>query len=389
MHAKIIGFDESGKMGDDQIYFCQVEFDEENEPDLFINNIIEVKDLLLKKKELTGWDKKYKTKICHNLIKKGLIKIKFFKLNPIEQNKILNDVFNYQASFLYNERNKLIEMYKERKTEKLTHLIAQLYHYREAYYLPDFCMKSYAYIYILNRFCMNKNMLSFLQNQDNIIKAQIDGGHIFTFWWFEFIKNHSQNDILENNLFINGVSHGDEYYLSINIAGLFANTFRENPQFFFNYPIEDITYNFNNINISKDNFYGSMWYFLKNPYFRNRLLFIGKSELFRLIPYLLNIAERTVIYEPFLIKKNIQDFFKYFKQGPPEKNLVIHSQNLSKNDKQNVEYCKKLGIEIKRIDEFTEAYSDFNDFILEQSDYYNEETKRKVKDVLDKYRNFF
>ncbi len=390
MYAKILGFDESGRMGDDQIYFCQVEFNEESEPDLFINNIVEVKDLLFKKNLLRGWDPKKKLKICHDLLKKRLVKIKFYKLNPLEQNKILRDVFIHQASFLYGERDKLIEIYnKSRKIKELTHLIAQLHHYRDYYYLPEFSMKSYSYLYILNRICSSKRIHNFLQNEDYIIKAQIDGGNVFSFWWFEFINNHAHKEILENNLFINGISHGDQYYLSMNIADLFSQSFRKDPQFFSSYPIEDITYNFDNINISENLFYESIWEFLKNFHFRDRLLFIGKSELFTLIPYLLNFRKRTVIYEPFLINKDVKDFFKYFKIGSKKKNLVVHSQNLSIADKQNVDYCKKLGLEIKRVDEFKDIYSDFNDLILGQSDYYDSATKRKIIDVLEKYRNYF
>lgn len=67
MYPKIIGFDESGGIGDEQIFFCQVEFNEENEADIFINNIVEAKDFLFKKTELSGWDKKKKIRVCHNI----------------------------------------------------------------------------------------------------------------------------------------------------------------------------------------------------------------------------------------------------------------------------------------------------------------------------------
>ncbi|MFX1596112.1 MAG: hypothetical protein ACFFBK_08610, partial [Promethearchaeota archaeon] len=69
MYTKILGFDESGKMGDDQIYFCQIEFNEESEPDLYINNILEVDDLFFIRNKSKGWDLKKKLKICHNLLK--------------------------------------------------------------------------------------------------------------------------------------------------------------------------------------------------------------------------------------------------------------------------------------------------------------------------------
>jgi len=323
-------------------------------------------------------------------LKKNLIKIKFYKLNPKEQNKIFHDIFHYQASFLYNERDKLIEIYdNKREPSELTHLIGQLHHYRKSAYLPEFTIKSYAYLYILNRICMNKAIHNFVKNKDHIIKAQIDGGNIFSFWWYDFLKNHSQKEIFENKLFINGISHGDQYYLSMNLAGLFSNSFREDPQFFYNYPMEDITYNFDNIIYSKDFFYESIWYFLKNFHFQNRVLFIGESELYYLIPYLLHFKKRSIIHQPFKIEGDIKEYFKYFKVGSPEKNLVIHSHKLNKLKKQNIEYCKDLGIKIMRIEEFKEDYSDFNDLILEHSDYYDSKTKRQVTNVLEKYKNYF
>jgi len=357
MYPKIIGFDESGRTGNNQIFFCQVEFNEENEADLFINNIVEAKDFLFKKTELSGWDKKKKIRVCHNILKKNLIKIKFYKLNPIEQNKILHDIFKYQASFLFDERDKLIEIYKrEKETRELSPLIAQLYHYRNPSYLPEFTIKSYAYLYILTRMCMVEKTYNFLQNEDYIIKAQIDGGNIFTFWWFEFLHNHDKKDLLENKLFINGIPKGDQYYLSMNLAGLFSSTFSEAPHSFFNFPIEDIKYNFNDINFPEDFFYERIWYYLKNFHFKKRLLFIGNSELFMLIPHLLHFKKRSIIYEPFIIKDDIKDYFRYFKIGPPEKNLIVFSHNLKRQDKLNIKYCRDLGIETKSVDEFNEDY---------------------------------
>jgi hypothetical protein len=119
------------------------------------------------------------------------------------------------------------------------------------------------------------------------------------------------------------------------------------------------------------------------------LLFIGNSELFRLIPHLLHFKKRSIIYEPFIIKKDIKDYFRYFKIGPPEKNLIVFSPNLKRQDKLNIKYCRDLGIETKSVDEFNEDNLDFSSFITEATDYYNSNVKRKVNDVLERYKNYF
>ena len=390
MNTKIIGFDESGKIGDNQIYFSQIELNEENEPEIFIDNILNSKDFFYNERELRGWDYQKKGKICHNLVAKNLIKIKLYKLNSIEQNKILSDVFRYQASFLYKERDLMIEIFKKVKpVDSLSHIISQLSHYRDSSYFPDFCLKSYAYLYILDRYCKKQTTCNFLKEEDNLIKAQIDGGNIFSFWWFDLLNNHVNKEIVGKNMIINGISHGDQYYLSMNLAHLFSQVFRKSPHNFINYKIEDISYDFADIKFSEPIFYEKIWRYLKNFYFKNRLIFIGKSELFNIIPYLLHFKKRGVIYEPFRIQKKVSDYFNYFKIGPPEKNLVIYSQKLKKEDKLSIDYCKELGIITKPVSEFKEQYTDFSNYISETTEYYNSDVKRKVVDVLKKYKNYF
>jgi len=70
--------------------------------------------------------------------------------------------------------------------------------------------------------CLNYNNCEFLKKPENRIFVQIDGGHLFSFWWYDFLFSHPNKEILQNKLFINGIAHGDESYLSINYADLFA-----------------------------------------------------------------------------------------------------------------------------------------------------------------------
>lgn len=278
---------------------------------------------------------------------------------------------------------------KEKLVDSLSHIISQLSHYRDFSYLPEFCLKSYAYLYILDRYCKKQTTCNFLKEEDYLIKAQIDGGNIFTFWWFDLLNNHINKEILGKNMIINGISHGDQYYLSMNLAQLFSQVFRKNPHNFINYKIEDISYDFADINFSEPIFYEKIWRYLKNFYFKNRLIFIGKSELFNIIPHILHFKKRGIIYEPFRIQKKVSDYFKYFKIGPPEKNLVVYSQKLKKEDKLSIDYCRELGIITKPVNEFKEQYTDFSNYISEATKYYNSGVKRKVVDVLKKYKNYF
>ncbi|MHA1491920.1 MAG: hypothetical protein ACTSRI_19990 [Promethearchaeota archaeon] len=388
MTVKIIGFDESGGIGSDHIIFTQVEFNEENEADLFIHNILNSGDFFYEKNKIRGWDKKKKIKSCRNLLNHKLIKLKFYKLNPYEQNKISQDIFKYQAEFLFQERERLIQFCKKKPLNNyLSHLIAQMHHYRNYALLPEFCLKSYSYLYILNKLCIKNTTNVFLGDPNNLLKIQIDGGNVFTFWWFDLLNSQDNKEKLQK-MIINGIAHGDQYYLSMNIAELLAKTFKEDIHFFLNYPIEDIIYDFSEINFSKDTFYERVWSSLKNYYFKNRIIFIGWSELSKLIPYILHREQRTIIYEPFRPKGDIKDYFRYFKIGSPEKNIVIFGSNLSRDEKQNLDYCREKGLITKPVEEFKDKFLDFFNKIEETvTNYYGIKIKNKVLSTLEKYRS--
>ncbi len=390
MNVKIIGLDESGKFGDEQIFFSLIELKEESEADIFINNILNTNDFFYKKNDLKGWNKRKKCSVCHEIINKKLIKICFFKLSPVEQNKIFRDLFKYQANFLYDIREKLIQIHnKEKKVDELSPIISQLHHYRDYHYLPDFCIKSYSFLHITNKFCDIVSNDPFLQKSDTMIKVQIDGGNIFSYWWYNLLLTHDKKELLENKIFINGVSHGDQYFISMNIANLFSQAFRESPHAFFNHKIKDIEYNFNDIKFSKHQFFEEFWNYLKNFYFKNRLLFIGKSKAYTIIPHLLHLKNRSIIYEPFIIHEDIEDYFRYFKIGPINKNLVIHSHDLTRQDKINIDYCEDLGMKILRVEELKDNYLDFYNSISETTKYYGDSIQRKVQNVLDDYKSYF
>lgn len=388
MNYKIIGFDESGKSSDPYIIFTQVEFDEKSEFDIFIDILLKTEDFFLQKDIKKTWSKKKKIMLAHTLLENKLITVKFYKLNSEEQNKILNDVFKYQARFLFGERKSLIKSYETDKIKQkhISHLIGQLHHYRNYSFLPDFCLKSYSFLYILNKLSNEYRICNFLKNPDNIIKVQIDGGGIFAFWWFDLINTHINKDILQKQLFINGIPHGDQYYLSMNLADLLSHTLHIDNSLFFKFSIDNIKYNFNEINFSEELFYEKIWNFLKNPIFKNRLLLIGDSKLFNLIPYVLHRKQRNIIYEPFLIKDKIEDFFKYFKIGSPEKNLAIYSEYPNQFEKDNIDYCKSKNIETKSITEYKDDFLDFFKEIEDATIYYSKDSVTKIENLLNNKR---
>ncbi len=250
-------------------------------------------------------------------------------------------------------------------------------------------MKSYAYIYILNKKCNDHNICEALTKGSKWYKVQIDGGHIFSFWWFDLIDNHENKEHLKNSFIISGISHGDDYYLSMNLSNLLANTFIKDKRYLIRQPIEDLPYSFNEIDIPDSSFYEKIWSFLKNNYFKNRILFIGRSDLFNIIPHLLHIKNRSNIYEPFKISKDITDFFNYFKIGPIEKTIIVHSDNLKKIEKDNLKICNDNGFHIINVSDFEEEYDKFNTNIKNACEYYDSEEKRKVSSILNKYKDLF
>ena len=386
---KIIGFDESGSIGDPYIIFAQVEFDEEMESDLFINNLRYSTSPILQEREIRNWEIKRKVKWAQNLLDNDLIKIRFYKLNVLEQNKILKDVFKYQGEILYKEREKLIgHLNRNRPGIKyFEYFIGQLHHYRDPDFLPEFCIKSYSYLYILNRMSRSNWIYNTLK-ENNKVKVQIDGGNVMTFWWYDLFETHQNKELLRNNLFINGISHGDNYYLSMNLAHLLSNILRSDISRYFDHPIEQIKYNFDDIDFPKESFYDRIWSFLVDPFFKRRILLIGQSELFKLIPYILNQINRSYIYSAFRIEGKIHQFFRKFKVGNPKNSITIYSEKLSKIDKDNIAYCKKRKIETVLITDFKEEFVKFFDMLEQAAEYYQEKTITKVRLFLESQRRF-
>ncbi len=388
-NVKIIGFDESGTIQDPFIIFTQVEFNELNELDLFIHNLKESNNFLLKKQDIRGWDIKTKIRLARKLMDNDLIDVTFYKLTSLEKTKIYNDVFKHQARILFKERDYFIKSFKKISERHLADFISQLQHYRNYAFLPEFCVKSFAYLFICNQICSNSRMLNFLKGENNMIKIQVDGGYPLTFWWYQLFQTHTNNDLLKNKVFINGISHGDRYYLSMNIAHLLAQILQQDTTRYFELPIEKIEYNFSDLHFSENVFYDTIWSFLRKPFFKNRILFIGESELFELIPYILHQKNRRIVYEPFIIKDDIDNFFRYSRIGNPHNSIAIYSEKLLKQDKMNLKKCQRNNIETILITEYINDFIAFFKAIEEASGYYRTETQMKVKNILEKMETYF
>lgn len=386
---KIIGLDESGTIGDEYIIFCQVEFDEDVENDLFIHNLLNVNNFLFTNEISHNLSSKQIIKLCHQLNSTGYINVKFFKLHPQEQNLILKDALEFQGNFLFLNRSHLIQMYEREKIFKkpLNKIIRELRHYEDSLRYPDYCLKSYSFLYIMNHNCLDYKLCEFLKKEGNLIHAQIDGGNFFSFWWYNLIFSHENKDFLHNKLFVNGLANGDESYLSINIADLFAKAYQLNRTRFYDYRIQDVEYNFEKLPFSKDTFFQRIWPLFSKNVFKRRILLIGKADLFNLIPHILHIKDRSRYFEVFKIKGDIDYFFKRNSKGKPHENLVIYSKDLNEIDEENIQKCKKYKIEAKSINDFKKDFLNFFDVIEDSLTEYPDSTKTRLKDILNQKRS--
>lgn len=385
MGLKIIGLDESGTIGDKYIVFCQVEYNLESENELFINNILNIDNFLFTN-EITHNEKTNTIiKLCHQLYKTNLIKVIFYKLSPDKQNSILKDAFKYQADFLFANRSKLLNMYERNRIYKndMNKIIRELHHYQYYDKFPDYCLKSYSFLYMVNQFCLEYNNCEFLKKPENKISIQIDGGNVFSFWWYDFLLSHSKKEILQNKLFINGIAHGDECYLSINLADLFAKGYNLNKAKFYDYEVFDIEYDFRKLSATKEAFFTKIWRLLSKNVFKIRVLLIGKSEFFNLVVFLLHKEDLSEYYEPFTISGDIEYFFRQHSKGYPGQNIAIYGQNLSDDDKNNIKICQEMNIETKSITDFKKQFITFFKSIETSIDEYTDTVKDKIKKYLD------
>ena len=388
MGLKIIGLDESGTIGDNYIVFCQVEFNIDNENELFINNILNTDNFLFPTELTHNLKAKKIVQLCHQLYETGLIDVTFYKLSSYEQNSILKDAFEFQGNFLFANRGKLLNMYCKNEIIKddLSRIIRELYHYRKPFKYPDYCLKSYSFLYILEQVCLNYNNCEFLKKNENRIYVQIDGGHLFSFWWYDFLLSHSNKEILQNKLFINGIAHGDESYLSMNYADLFAKGYNLNPSKFYDYKVLDINYDFRKLTFTKEVFFKKIWRLLSANVFKIRILLIGKSELFNIVTYLLHSEDRKKYYEPFKIKGDINYFFTQNSSGHRDQNLVIFGEDLSENDKENLKICREMKIKTKSIMDFKNQFKAFFNSIENSMEDYIDSAKGKIKIHLEQKR---
>ena len=388
MGLKIIGLDESGTIGDNYIVFCQVDFNVDNENELFINNILNIDNFLFPTELTHNLKAKKIIQLCHQLYSTELFNVTFFKLGPYKQNSILKDAFEFQGNFLFANRGKLLKMYNKKKIfdDDMSNIIGELYHYRSPIRYPDYCLKSYSFLYILNQMCLNRNKCEFLKKNENRIHVQIDGGHLFSFWWYDFLLSHSNKEILQNKLFINGIAHGDESYLAINYADLFAKGYNLSPTKFYDYKVLDIEYDFRKLPFAKEVFFKRIWRLLSKNVFKIRILLIGKSELFNIIIYLLHREDRKNYYEPFKITGDINYFFKQNSRGYPDQNFVIYGKDLSDIDKENLKICQKMKIKTKSIMDFKKQFKAFFDSIENSMEDYLDSAKGKIINLLERKR---
>lgn len=393
--------DESGKTGDEFLAFCYAEFNENDESKLFINNLMNFGDFLFSKEILNNTPSKKLVQLSHQLLSNDFIKAKFFKMTSRVQNLILKDIFKYQANQLFRIRSDLIslqnnlkshfETVNNKRVSKLGNLVnlntlskifRKLSHYDKYHRLPDYAMKSYSFLFILNNLCNEYKICEFLKEENNIIKIQIDGGHLFAFWWYEFINNHDVKDLLQNKMFINGIPNGDQYYLSMNIADLLSRAFNNNQNKFLDYDIIDIKYGFKDLPFSNDYFHNNFWKFLTKNVFKKRILFIGKSRFFNIIPYLLHRKDRKVLYEPFKVVGNIRYFFKKHSRGYSEENIAIIGHQLNNEDKENIKICKKHKIKSINISELKDDFESFFNHLEDSTIDYGSRTRVRIKEIL-------
>lgn len=385
---KNFGLDESGKLSDEIIYFARVEIDEKDEQDVFINILSKTGGFFYSSEVLNNTKPNTILSYCKSLLENKLIKVVFYKLSPTEQIKILNDTYRYQANYLFRSRSDLLSMFKKDKVHKvkLRFIISQLQHYRKYSMFPDTCMKSYAYLYILNEMGNNMHIGNYLKEDDNYINIQIDGGHFFSFWWHDLINYHENMEILRNKLFIKGVAHGDECYLPMNIADLFSRAFKKSPMKFFSYDIREIKYDFKDLPISNDNFYRKLWTALSKNIFKKRLLVIGKSQFFNILVHVMHRKNRKINYEPFVIHGDIKYFFRKNSKGFPDNNIVVYGEKLNDTDKDNLQKCENRGIEILSIKDLHPDYINFFDVIESTLDNYDDSVQSKIKGILKEKR---
>lgn len=365
---EINGYDESGEIGD-TVRFIRVGMDVENQLRPFVYNIFHFGTLTISKEGLRDMSERKKRKYIKNVFTDSAFSINQYYLSKELQLFLLRKFFLSEFNYIDMRRRELIRAYETENWEDINKAIYDLRKYVFPWRYIEPCIKSYAYRYIINELRKTSKVLRDPRiRSDCRVFSYIDGGFPFVFWAPNFLDEQGAigNCFSRSRTPIFGISHGDQYYPTVSLAGNIAQITKNHPSISFPFRIREIPL-IPNLNI--DEFMLNYSQLCSRPSFLRRILFFGDipNDLQFTIPYIHFMNTRR-IWEPFRITRSFRGFYKEFR-GDSSNDLVVKGNiRPHTNDEDLVKECSDFGLKVINASEFKDLVLNFLARIFEESE---------------------
>ncbi|VVB68300.1 Uncharacterised protein [Candidatus Norongarragalina meridionalis] len=300
--VEINGFDEAGTIGN-RLHFIRVGICEPEQLRPLIYNILHFGSFSLSKNTLRSFDSRAQREYLKTILRDKEIKVNYYSFSPENEVRLLKKFIKAEEAMHFNQRGKLLDAFLSDDNEKLRESVDKTLQHLKQYGTPDlrseFFIKSHAYRIIIEDLANTSRLLSRNDGNRHRVYSYIDGGNPFTFWRKRFIEN-DQTGYFSSDTPIYGVTKGDEYYPTINMAGNIATITSQNPSLLYPQNVRDIKLM---ENTEFDEFYSDFYDCMQKTVFMNRILFFGNinTDLQYLIPFSLHLQNNHQVFEPFRI----------------------------------------------------------------------------------------
>lgn len=371
MIVELNGFDESGLIGEN-LRFIRVGIEVHNELRPFIYNLLHFGSLVMTKKMLKGQDSKVQKDYVRAILNDPAITLNHYAFSPQLQLKLLRHFTCCEFNRVADKRRELIASIN---SENLKDVVSDVVDYFRKYTSPwgyaERFMKSFGFRMIVEDLQRTSQVLNNNAIENYKIVCLVDGGYPLVFWEKSFLEAESQKEesrFSANGISVYGVSHGDEYFPVISLAGNVATITNRFYEMIFPQSIKEIPY--------QDDF--PLEAYCKEyeekclkPRFFSRILFMGEIEanLQYSIPFIQYKNTNHKIFEPFRMEYHkegsFRSFYKRFR-GNSSNDIIVFGKVKTNEEKEMFEECQRYGLTMIDANSFLDPFEGLLNRVREQ-----------------------
>lgn len=326
----------------------------------FIYNIFHFGTLTISKKSLRDMSIRIKKRYIRHVFTDPSFSIHQYSISVDAQLLLMKHLMINEFNNVAMRRGELIRAFDQKSWDGVSSVIKPLRKYLWAWHYIEPFVKAYGFKYAVNDLRRTSKILRDPRNLDDCkVYSYIDGGYKFTSWAREFLNagtrrgdcfSHARSPII-------GISHGDQYYPSVSLAGNIASLTNKEPTLSLPFKLRQI-----DINPTEDIDALALSYSQQcsEPFFIRRILFFGHipNDIQYTIPYV-HFLNSKKIWEPFRVSDNFQGFFKQFR-GDSSKDLIVRGGiRPGTNDELLEKECEEYGLRVVDATVFKEQINNF------------------------------